>query len=132
MSGSAFDSVARSWHAGRVLRDAPHICTDRSPAGRRTMPSLTPTTGREVIELVRTADLADDDVLTAFVSQTTPLPSTASDTATSLVQSGILTPFQAKLILRGKYKGFRLGPYRILDQIGGGGMGQVFLAEHVR
>ncbi|MBY0455880.1 MAG: serine/threonine protein kinase, partial [Gemmataceae bacterium] len=37
---------------------------------------------------------------------------------------------QARLILMGKHKGFRLGPYRILNQIGAGGMGAVFLAEH--
>jgi serine/threonine-protein kinase len=47
-----------------------------------------------------------------------------------MVQDGILTPFQAKLILQGKYRGFRIGPYKILDQLGVGGMGQVFLAEH--
>jgi serine/threonine-protein kinase len=46
------------------------------------------------------------------------------------VQAGILTPFQARLILQGRHKGFKLGPYRILNQIGAGGMGQVFLAEH--
>jgi serine/threonine-protein kinase len=95
------------------------------------MPPLLPSTGDAVLELVRKAELADDDVLDAFVGGGS-LPPTASDTATRLIQAGILTPFQAKLILQGKYKGFRLGAYRILDRIGGGGMGQVFLAEHVR
>src|SRR5207253_2800434 len=31
----------------------------------------------------------------------------------------------------GKYKGFRLGPYKILDQIAKGGMGQIYAAVHV-
>jgi eukaryotic-like serine/threonine-protein kinase len=96
------------------------------------MPPLPPATGDAVVDLIRKAALADDDVLDAFVGQSGPLPPTASDTATRLIEAGILTPFQAKLILQGKYKGFRLGPYRILDQIGVGGMGQVFLAEHLR
>jgi len=89
-----------------------------------------PVTGDAVVELVRRAELADDDALAGFLTRSGPLPPTASDTATRLVQAGILTPFQARLILQGKHKGFRLGPYRILNQIGAGGMGQVFLAEH--
>jgi eukaryotic-like serine/threonine-protein kinase len=90
-----------------------------------------PRTGDAVLELVRKSELADDDVLKGFLQQSGPLPSGADDTATRLVQSGILTQFQARFILQGKHRGFRLGPYRILDQIGVGGMGQVYLAEHV-
>ena len=89
-----------------------------------------PLTRDAVIDLVRKAEIVDDDVLSSFMSRGPGLPPTASDTATKLIQAGILTPFQAKLILQGRYKGFRLGPYKILDQIGAGGMGQVFLAEH--
>jgi serine/threonine-protein kinase len=91
-----------------------------------------PRTGDAVLALVRRAEIADDDVLAGFVSQAGALPPAASDTATRLVQAGILTPFQAKLILQGKHRGFKLGPYRILNQIGAGGMGQVFLAEHAQ
>jgi serine/threonine-protein kinase len=90
-----------------------------------------PRTGDAVLELVRKSELADDDVLRGFLQQSGPLPSSADDTATRLVQSGILTKFQAQFILQGRHKGFRLGPYRILDQIGVGGMGQVYLAEHI-
>jgi serine/threonine-protein kinase len=89
-----------------------------------------PLTGDAVLALVRRAEIADDDVLDGFVARSGQLPPTASDTATRLIQAGILTPFQARHILQGKHKGFRLGPYRILNQIGAGGMGQVFLAEH--
>jgi serine/threonine protein kinase len=90
-----------------------------------------PRTGDAVLELVRKSELADDDVLRGFLEHSGPVPTSADDTATRLVQSGILTKFQAQFILQGKHKGFRLGPYRILDQIGAGGMGQVYLAEHV-
>jgi serine/threonine-protein kinase len=51
--------------------------------------------------------------------------------ARALVERGLLTAFQAELILRGKTDGFQLGQYRILDQIGRGGMGRVFKAEHL-
>jgi len=89
-----------------------------------------PRTGDAVVELVRKSELVSDDVLANFLTRSGPLPPTAPDTATRMVQSGLLTPFQAKLILQGKYRGFRIGPYKILDRLGAGGMGQVFLAEH--
>ncbi len=47
-----------------------------------------------------------------------------------LVRQCLLTQFQADRLRAGKYKGFLLGDYVILDQLGGGGTGQVFLAEH--
>lgn len=91
-----------------------------------------PRTGDAVLELIRKGELADDDVLTNFLQRSGPIPPTADDTATRLIQAGVLTPFQARLILQGRYKGFRLGPYKILSQLGAGGMAQVYLAEHVR
>ncbi len=47
-----------------------------------------------------------------------------------LVERGLLTRFQAEQLLAGRTSGFLLGQYRILDQIGQGGMGRVFKAEH--
>lgn len=49
--------------------------------------------------------------------------------AKQLVDQGMLTEFQAGQLLLGRKK-LKLGQYRILDQIGRGGMGLVFLAEH--
>ena len=94
------------------------------------MPPLPPDTGDDVLNLIRRAGLADDSVLDQL-AQKGEIVGSAPDTATRLVKAGILTPFQAKLLLQGKYKGFRLGPYKILDQLAKGGMGQVYLAVHV-
>jgi serine/threonine protein kinase len=49
--------------------------------------------------------------------------------AEQLVVVGVLTRFQARELLAGRTR-FRLGQYTVLDEIGKGGMGQVFRAEH--
>ena len=49
--------------------------------------------------------------------------------ADKLVAQGLLTKFQAREMLAGRRR-FRLGQYTVLDELGRGGMGQVFRAEH--
>jgi eukaryotic-like serine/threonine-protein kinase len=51
--------------------------------------------------------------------------------AKALIRAGVLTKFQAAQLLAGKYKGLRFDRLKILDRIGSGGMGTVFLCEHM-
>jgi serine/threonine-protein kinase len=94
---------------------------------RHAMPA--PTTTDQLFDHLRKSGLVPAGQLDALLAQ---LPHGERPPAVldRLVAAGLLTPFQADRIGAGKYKGFVLGGYVILDRIGGGGMGHVYLAEH--
>jgi response regulator RpfG family c-di-GMP phosphodiesterase/tRNA A-37 threonylcarbamoyl transferase component Bud32 len=50
---------------------------------------------------------------------------------TALVQAGLLTSYQLDRVIAGSTHGLMLGNYRVLERLGAGSMGVVFLAEHV-
>lgn len=54
-----------------------------------------------------------------------------AELAKMLAQHGALTKYQATVLCQGE-SGLRMGEYILLDQIGAGGMGQVFTARHRR
>lgn len=56
----------------------------------------------------------------------------SSSIAKTLVRKKRLTPFQARVLLKGRWKGLVLGNYELLDKLGQGGMGSVFRARHRR
>lgn len=95
-----------------------------------TVPSTTP----EFMEAVVRSGVLERSRLEDYLRQHGPSIRTdpPSQSAQQMVQAGLLTSFQAQNLLAGKWKGFVIADkFRLLDRIGKGGMGHVFLCEHL-
>ena len=89
----------------------------------------TPATTAELLDLIQQSGVLGSDHL-PDQQRTTVLAHSPAQAVAALVQQGILTKFQAKHLLAGRHRGLRIGAYVVLDQLGQGGMGAVFLAQH--
>jgi serine/threonine protein kinase/Leucine-rich repeat (LRR) protein len=92
-------------------------------------PSMTP---RALIEGLSLSGLLPPTDVKELVRSHPPESSSVEEMARSLVDSKKLTAYQVSLLCEGRWKGLVLAEYTILNRIGAGGMGQVFLAVHRR
>jgi serine/threonine-protein kinase len=89
-----------------------------------------PATAAEFLALLRKSGLVAPLDLEAYLIQADALPTEAARLATRLTDHGLLTDFQARQLLLGKWRGFFLGNYKVLRPIASGGMGRVLLCQH--
>jgi serine/threonine protein kinase len=85
---------------------------------------------RELLDL----RLLDPAAVTEFLARAAdrlPGLTTRERAGTALAHAGLLTGYQRDRVVGGSTFGLVLGAYRVLDRIGGGSIGIVFLAEHV-
>jgi serine/threonine protein kinase len=94
------------------------------------MKTAQPASTADLLDLVVQSGIFQQDDLGQRVASIPRLPTDPLRAANLLVDSGVLTRFQARFLLAGKYKGFKVAKYVIRDQLGKGGMGTVYLAEH--
>jgi eukaryotic-like serine/threonine-protein kinase len=93
-----------------------------------------PTTVDELLKLIRKSGMIEEPRLDAYLERLRlmgPLPTDVRKLAGSMVKDSLLTYFQAEQFMLGKWRGFTIGKYKLLERIGFGGMGQVFLCEHM-
>jgi serine/threonine protein kinase len=93
-----------------------------------------PSSVEELLQLIRKSGMVDEQKLGAYLQRrqlTRGLPGDPRQFADEMVQDGILTYFQSEQFLLGKWRGFTIGKFKLLERVGVGGMGQVFLCEHM-
>jgi serine/threonine protein kinase len=91
-----------------------------------------PITVDELLKLINKCGIVEAKTLATFLDgRTLDAAASARTLADAMIERGVLTHFQAEQLLQGKWRGFTIGRYKYLERIGIGGMGQVFLCEHI-
>ena len=93
-----------------------------------------PSSVEELLQLIRKSGMIDEQKLNEYLQRrqfTRGLPDDPREFADEMVRDGVMTNFQSEQFLLGKWRGFTIGKFKLLERVGVGGMGQVFLCEHM-
>jgi serine/threonine protein kinase len=123
------------------MNDSPRLNTSPPTLGRvrstlrvprPLLPNAPPIDPSVFVAYLCRLGFIDPDDATRFRAERLPGLHDTSDRGVglALVQAGLLTSFQLEHALAGTTHGMILGSYRVLDHLGRGGMGDVYLAEH--
>src|SRR5262249_14682217 len=95
------------------------------------MPGLASTNA--FVDLLRASRLVENQELDEHLKKAPKLPGDPKKAAQQLVKDGLITSYHAEQLLNGRKGFFLLGmQYKVLKPIGRGGMGTVFLCEHMQ
>jgi|GEM_PF-5366973 len=112
--------------------------TTQAPASVQGIPVVTAPTNlsyTDLASIVRRSGLVAshklDEVLAQISQGAGQASIDASLLASRLIESSLVTRWQTQHLIKGRCQGFFLGQYKLMSAIGTGGMGSVYLAEHV-
>ncbi len=89
------------------------------------------TTINTFVSLLRKSGLAEASEIDTVVGSLDNLDAPLSDEVTkAFLDAKLITTWHLKQLLKGKHRGFFLERYKLLDELGKGGMSSVYLAEH--
>src|SRR5262245_34770668 len=93
-----------------------------------------PATAHELLDLGQKSGILEPSTLEPYLEKMRSGEKSHSpkELAEEMVRDGLLTRFQADQLLAGKWRNFIIsGKFKLLERLGVGGMGAVFLCEHI-
>ena len=86
---------------------------------------------KDFVDLLRKSGLAEPAEIDKVTASLETLDAALTDeVTTAFINAKLITNWHLKQLLKGKHKGFFLERYKLLNELGKGGMSSVYLAEH--